>query len=476
VNESDVSKGLEIKLQCSYYLPFETFLNFLKINIMSKKGYLHWITFVAINGGFLFGLNMAGISGAVNSILDFFNLSDGSLGMVVSILTVGCLVGALFTGYFADKYGRKKVLIFTSVLFAISALGCSLSQSVFMLSFFRLVAGIAVGTVSVIVPMYISEIAPAQKRGTLVSFNQFAIVIGILLAYVFDYFLIDMVDGWRYMLAIPFVFSIMFFVFLLTSFPESPRWLLSRGKKEEAMAVLIRIGGTQYAKDEMQSMEQSINRDSNKEKASFGDLFKGKTGKVVLLGTLLAAFQQITGINAVVCYAPVIFEKTGVGGNIALLQSMLVGSVNFLATIVALWLVDKKGRKTLLLWGAEGMTLALGYLTYAFTFNGNNISIVVAILAYIAFFAASFAPVMWVVTSEMYPNRVRGLALSFSTTVSWLCTFLIVQFSPYILNQFGGATLFGFFGIFSLLAFVFVKIWIPETRGKSLEEIEREIL
>ncbi|MDP4277511.1 MAG: sugar porter family MFS transporter, partial [Bacteroidota bacterium] len=378
--------------------------------------------------------------------------------------------------FFANRYGRKKVMMIISVLFTISSLGCALSQSVFMLAFFRLIAGIAVGAVSVIAPMYISEIAPAEKRGTLVSFNQFAIVIGILLAYVFNYFLIDFVDGWRYMLAIPFVFSMLFFGYLSVSFPESPRWLLSKGKNEEAMAVLIKIGGTHYAKDEMQSMEQSMIKDTRKEKASFYDLFKGRTGKVVLLGTLLAAFQQITGINAVVSYAPIIFEKTGVGGNTASMQSILVGLVNFLATIVALWLVDKKGRKTLLLWGAAGMTLSLSYLTYAFTFNGNNLSIVVALLAYIAFFAASFAPVMWVVTSEIYPNRVRGIALSFSTTISWLCTFVIVQSSPYVLNQFGGAFLFGFFAVLSLLAFVFVKKWIPETKGKSLEEIEREII
>jgi len=443
---------------------------------MPKKISLYWIVFVAVNGGFLFGLNMAGISGAVNSIQFSFNLSDGSLGTVVSILTLGCLFGALFTGHFADKYGRKKIMLFTSVLFAISALGCALSPSMLLLSISRVIAGIAVGAVSVVGPMYISEIAPASQRGTLVSFNQFAIVIGILLAYVFDYFLIDKVDGWRYMLAIPFVFSIVFLILLSTSLPESPRWLLSKRKKEKAMNVLKRIGGENYAQQEMQSMEQSINLETNTEKVSFIEIFQGKTGKVVLLGTLLAAFQQITGINAVVNYAPVIFEKTGVGGDTALLQSMLVGLVNFLATLVALWLVDKKGRKTLLLWGAAGMSLALGYLSYAFAFNGSSTSILIALLAYIAFFAASFAPVMWVVTSEMFPNRVRGLALSFSTAISWLFTFLTVQFSPYILNQFGGAVLFGFFGLFSLLAFLFVKIWIPETKGKTLEQIEKEIL
>lgn len=442
---------------------------------MLNNKYIYWITFVAVNGGLLFGLNMGGISGAVTSIQDIFGLSDNALGIVVSAITIGCLVGALCTGHFAEKYGRKKVLVVSAILFAISSLGCGLAQSFWTLTLFRLIGGLAVGAVSVVGPMFISEVAPAHKRGVLVSYNQFAIVIGILLAYTFDFFLVDLADGWRYMLAIPFGFSLIFLFFLLTSFPESPRWLITRGRKDEALRILTSIAGEKQARHDLESIEASLRSGSNKEKVSFLEIFKGKTGKIVFLGTLLAACQQITGINAVVNYAPVILEKTGVGGGTALLQSMLVGLVNFLATIVALWLVDSKGRKTLLLWGAAGMTLSLGYLAYAFAFDGNNISILISLLAYIAFFAASFAPVMWVVTSEMFPNRVRGLALSFSTGFSWFCTFITVQFSPYILNQMGGAVLFGAFGLFSLLALVFVKFWIPETKGKSLEEIEKEL-
>ena len=442
---------------------------------MITNKYIYWITFVAINAGFLFGLNMAGISGAVNAIQQAFALTDGGLGIVVSAITIGCLMGALSTGYFADRFGRKKVLIASTLLFATSALGSALAMSALTLIIFRLIGGLAVGAVSVAAPMYISEVAPSHKRGTLVSFNQFAIVIGILLAYVFDYFLIDIPDGWRYMLAVPVIFSLLFLTFLLISFPESPRWLVTAGKSDDALKVLRKIGDNSFATNELNNITQSFKADQTKDKVSFAEIFKGKTGKVVLLGTLLAAFQQITGINAVVNYAPIIFEKTGVGGDQALLQSMLVGLVNFLATIVALWLVDSKGRKSLLLVGASGMTLMLGYLTYSFAFEGNNMGILVALLGYIAFFAASFAPVMWVVTSEMYPNRIRGLALSFSTAFSWLITFATVQFSPYILNHFGGAILFGFFGFFSLIAFFFVYFWIPETKGKSLEQIEKEL-
>ena len=439
------------------------------------KSYIYWITFVAVNGGLLFGLNMAGISGAVNSIQDFFQLTDNGIGMVVSSLTIGCLLGALFTGALADRFGRKTIFLSVAILFLFSSLGCALAQSEGLLVLFRVIAGFGVGAVSVVGPMYISEVAPATQRGTLVSYNQFAITIGILLAYAIDYFLLDVSGSWRYMLAVPAVFSLLFLLLLMVSFPESPRWLIANGRSEEAQKVLCRIGGEAFSLQEKAAIENSLSQETNKEEASFSEIFKGKVGRVVLLGTLLAAFQQITGINAVVNYAPVIFEQTGVGGDTALLQSVLVGLINFLCTIVALWLVDRKGRKALLLWGAVGMIVSLAYLTASFAFSWGGVGVLIALLVYISFFAASFAPVMWVVTSEMFPNRVRGYALSFSTGISWICTFLTVQFSPWILNNWGGATLFGFFGIFSVLAFCFVWRYIPETKGKSLEQIEKEL-
>ena len=440
-----------------------------------SKHYLYRVIFVAIIGGFLFGLNMAGISGAVHSIQNFFTLSDNGIGIVVSSLTLGCLVGALFTGAIANQLGRKKVFIYIALLFALSSLGCALSQSSMLLVLFRVIAGIGVGAVSVVGPMYISEIAPAHQRGRLVSFNQFAIVIGILLAYVIDYWLLDMANSWRYMLSIPFFFS-MLFLFLLVKFPESPRWLIAHNKEDQGLEVLSKVVGVEEAKMATEEIRQSLKMEQSKEKVQFKEIFQGKVGRIVLLGTLLAAFQQITGINAVVNYAPIIFAKTGIGGHQALLQSVLVGFINFLFTIVALWLVDSRGRKVLLLWGAGGMTLSLAYLAASFAFGWSPIGILISLLSYIAFFAASFAPVMWVVTSEMYPNRVRSHALSFSTAISWGCTFLTVQFSPWILNHFGGGVLFGFFGLFSLLALVFVWVFIPETKGKTLEQIEQEIV
>ena len=444
---------------------------------MSNNKYLYWTTFVAINGGLLFGLNMAGISGAVDMIKGQFSLTDSGLGTVAALLTIGCLVGALFTGTFTEKYGRKKVMITTAILYIISALGCGLAESSTLLIVFRILSGLAVGGTSVVAPMYISEIAPAKNRGRLVSFNQFAITIGIVLAYVFDYLLIGFGDqAWRYMLVVPAVFGVFYLVFLIAKFPESPRWLLAHGRKEEAIKVLNSIGGNTLVKEELPEMERTLLAEQKKDKMSFGELFKGKTGKIVLIGTLIAALQQITGINAVIMFAPDIFQAAGSVKSDSVMQAMIVGLVNFLMTIVALWLVDKKGRKTLLLWGAVGMIVSLTYLSFEFAKPvQNGTGVLIALLVYISFFAASFAPVMWVIISEIYPNRIKGVAMSFSTAVSWLCTFLTVYFAPVIHGALGLQYLFGIFGVFSIIAFVFVKIWIPETKGKSLEQIEKEL-
>lgn len=439
--------------------------------------YLYWITFVAINGGLLFGLNMAGIAGATDMIKAEFSLTDSGLGTVAALLTIGCLIGALFTGNFTERYGRKNVMIFTAVVYIISALGSALSESSLMLTVFRVLSGLAVGATSVVGPMYISEISPAAKRGTLVSMNQFAITIGIVVAYVIDFLVMDWGENsWRYMLAVPAVFGVIYLVFLLSSFPQSPRWLLSKYRRNDAIKVLEKIGGKALIESELPEMEQAILAEQGKQKVKISELFRGKTGKIVLIGTLIAALQQITGINAVIMFSPDIFQVAGSAKGDSMMQSMIVGLVNFLMTIVALWLVDKKGRKTLLLWGATGMIFSLAYLTYAFSMpTQHGVSVLIALLVYISFFAASFAPVMWVIISEIYPNRIKGLAMSFSTAISWLCTFLTVYFAPVIQGALGLNYLFGIFGIFSVIAFVFVKIWIPETKGKSLEQIEIEL-
>jgi len=368
-------------------------------------------------------------------------------------------------------------MITTAVLYIISAIGCAFAGSSAVLIIFRLISGLAVGATSVVGPMYISEISPAYNRGKLVSMNQFAITFGILVAYITDYLLIGLGENsWRYMLAVPAIFGTAYLIFLLTSLPESPRWLLSKNRREEAVSVMNKIGGQQLIDDELPEMEKTLLIEKGKEKIRLGEIFKGKTGKIVLIGTLVAAFQQITGINAVIMFAPEIFQSAGSAKVDSMMLSVIVGLVNFFMTIVALWLVDKKGRKTLLLWGAAGMIISLAYLCFEFAKPvQNGIGVLIALLVYISFFAASFAPVMWVIISEIYPSRIKGVAMSFSTAVSWLCVFLAVYFAPVIQGTLGLSYLFGIFGAFSVLAFGFVKIWIPETKGKTLEEIEKQL-
>ncbi|KAA8483150.1 sugar porter (SP) family MFS transporter [Arcticibacter tournemirensis] len=445
---------------------------------MTSKKYLYWITFVAINGGFLFGLNIAGISGANAMIKSEFGLTDSALGTVAALLTIGALVGALFSGRFADLYGRKKVMVASAVLYTLSALVCAFTTNIFFLDAGRVLSGIAVGITSVIAPMYISEISPAKSRGTMVSLNQFAITIGILLAYVFDYFLIGLGnDSWRYMLGIPAVFGLIFLILLFMSFPESPRWLLAKGKKDNALLVLLKVGGETSVKEDLPAIEFSLNQEKDKERVSLTELFKGKTGRVVLIATVLAAAQQITGVNAVLIYAPDIFQAAGSMKEGAMFQSVILGLINFLMTIVALWLIDSQGRKTLLLWGAAGMAVSLGYLTYEFSKPSQNaFSVLIALLTYVSFFAASLAPVMWVVISEIYPSRIRGVAMSFSTAICWLCCFLTIQFAPVIRAELGTTWMFAVFTGFCVLTFLFVIKWIPETKGKSLEQIESEFI
>lgn len=438
--------------------------------IKRNNQYLFLYTFITVFGGLIVGLNMAGISGAVPFIQSRFNLDDMLLGAVVGILTVGCLFGALSGGRLSDRFGRKNVMFLSAVLFVISSLGCALSPSMYSLMGFRFLSGLGVGMISTVAPVYISEISPARLRGTLVSYNQLAVVVGILIAYIVDYILIGFENNWRLMLGMPFIFSIVYLL-LLTVLPESPRWFYIQGKGEKAKQVILKLNLEDKEAANVLTGEKTENR-----KVKVKELFRGRLAKVVLIGSLLAALQQITGINVIINYAPAIFEMTGVGGDMALVQSIYVGVVNLLFTLVAVWLVDKVGRKILLLCGSLGMALSLLYLVYTFISpSANGVGSLIAVLFYIGFFAASLAPVMWVVTSEIYPSRIRGTAMSVSTGISWLCTFLTVQFFPWILNNMGGTVAFGIFLAFSLIAFVFIFIYVPETKGKSLEEIEKEL-
>ena len=407
-----------------------------------KNGKVLFYAFIAAFGALIVGLNMGGMSGAVDLIEKDFALSALAKGFVTGSLLIGCLIGALVGGSLSDKYGRKPMLIFSAILLGISGLGCWLyAPGWIWLTIYRFVGGFGVGVLSAVIPSYISEISPANLRGTLVSFYQMGVVIGILVAYLFNF---GIRDNWHLMLSLPFFFAVAD-ILLLLMLPESPTWLEVRGKEKG---------------------EQS---------ARFGDLFRGKVGKIVFLGCMLAFFQQITGINVVVNYAPSILDKIGVG-NDPLLQTVYIGIANLIFTIIAMWLVDKFGRKTLLITGGIGCFISLAYLTYAYsTPTPSSLGVLIAIIGYIAFFALSFSPLMFVVTAEMYPSKIRGTAMALSTGISWACAFIVVQFYPWMEATMGANIAFGIFAALILAACFFIAFCIPETKGKTLEQIEKEL-
>lgn len=400
---------------------------------------------VAAFGALVVGLNLGGISGAIDIIETEFSLTALAKGLVASALMIGCLIGALTGGSLSDKFGRRPLMMASAALLAVSAAGCSmLSDGALALVAFRFIGGLGVGVLSAVIPAYITEIAPEKMRGTLVSLYQLFVVIGILAAYTANYFLAGSTGGWRYMLGFPLAFAFVDIVLLLF-LPESPVWLEQRNRTKRSDAKL-------------------------------SELFHGKIARVVFLGCMLAFFQQITGINVVINYAPGILGKVGIAGSDPMLQTVFVGAANLLFTVIALWLCDKFGRKTLLVSGCAGLVLSLGYLTYAFSIDApSNIGILVAILAYIAFFALSLSPLMFVVTSEMYPSHIRGTAMALSTGISWVCAFLVVQFYPWMESTLGANVTFGIFCALCLLAGLFIHFFIPETKGKKLEDIQKEL-
>lgn len=426
---------------------------------------------VAAFGAFVVGLNLGGISGAIDLIEQEFALSAMAKGLVASALMIGCFFGALFGGRLSDKYGRKPMMAVSAVLLAAAAIACFFATNAAVLIVFRLIAGIGVGILSAVVPTYITEISPADKRGTYVSFYQLSVVIGILVAYIANWLFVNTSLSWRLMLGLPLAFALID-ILVLIPLPESPRWLVQNGRMEKAESAM-----QTFRLDEKDRSEILATAEQKKEKnASFSELFKGKMGKVVFLGSMLAFFQQMAGINVIISYAPGILSSIGVAGGEPLLQTILVGAANLVFTVIALWLCDKFGRKTLLVSGCAGLSLSLAYLVYAFsTPNPSSVGILIAIIAYIAFFALSLSPLMFVVTSEMYPSHIRGTAMSLSTGISWVCAFLVVQLFPWMKATLGSAVSFAIFMIICIAAGIFIQFCIPETRGKKLEEIEKEL-
>ncbi|HTR81450.1 MAG TPA: sugar porter family MFS transporter [Bacteroidota bacterium] len=438
------------------------------------NAFLLLVTTAAALGGLLFGFDTAVISGVVPFIRNYFALDDIALGWAVSSLLVGCVVGVAVSGKPADILGRRKTLLIASLLFFVSAVGSALAGQLNIFITFRFLGGIGVGTASILSPMYISEISPAEKRGSLVSLNQLAIVIGILVAFFSNYLLSTTGDNnWRWMLGVMGAPALLFFTTLLF-IPESPRWLAQKQKKEEAFRILERINGTETAKAEMLSVEESI---QNQVKVSYKEVFSARMSPLIWMGIVVAVFSQVTGINSIMYYAPMIFAKTGLGVNSALMQTIAVGGVNLIFTFVAIKYIDKFGRKPLLVAGSIGMAVSLLALAVAFYLHEfGGLLILAFVLIYIASFAASLGPVTWVFIAEIYPNRVRSEAMSVAVVLLWLAVFVVSFTFPYMLNVLGGGAAFLVFGCMCLIYLVFLLVKVPETKGKSLEELERMLL
>ncbi|TRX59599.1 sugar porter family MFS transporter [Fulvivirga sp. M361] len=438
--------------------------------------FIYIVSSIAAIGGLLFGYDTAVIAGAIGSIEVKFNLSPVLTGWAASSAIWGCILGAMSAGYVSDKFGRKKILIVTALLFALSAIGSAIPQNLNQFVIARFVGGVGVGAASMLSPMYISEIAPADKRGMLVTLYQLAIVIGINLIYFVnlliagsgsDQWNIDY--GWRYMLGSE-VFPAMLFLFTLFCVPESPRWLASKGKNAEAMDVLKKVNGNAGASTVMAEIKETL----KEEKGTISELFAPGLRTAMVIGMFLALFSQITGINAIIYYAPEIFKSVGFGTDSALTQTVIIGLINTLFTFVALKFIDRTGRRKLLLWGISGMVICLFGVGIVFHFQlSSGPLLLIFILGFIASFASSLGPIPWVLISEIFPTKTRGTAMSFAILSLWIGVVLVTQLTPVLLKGVGGAITFWIFGANTILLLIFTLKMIPETKGKTLEEIEK---
>ncbi len=441
---------------------------------MQMNNYVLLISIVAALGGLLFGFDTAVISGTINFIQPYFGLSEVGLGWTVSSLLFGCIAGVLLAGKLGDQFGRKKILMFAAALFFISAIGSALSTALFQFVVARVIGGLAVGVASILSPMYIAEVSPPAYRGRLVSLNQLAIVIGILLAFFSNYLLVDTGEhNWRWMLLVMALPAILLF-FSLFAVPESPRWLMAKNQPEKALAVLLKTSGADIAKNEQEAIRQSL---EHVESPQYQDLWQPKVRPILFIGIILAVFQQITGINTIMYYAPKIFIQSGLADDTALLQTIAIGGVNLIFTLLAISLIDRFGRRFLIVAGSLGMTVMLSGLSVLyFTGYNSGILILAFILGYIAFFAASLGPTLWVVIAEIFPNRLRSLGMSVGIVSLWVaCTIVTIAF-PVMLERLSGGITFLIFAIICLACLLYVYKYVPETKGKSLEEIEKELI
>jgi len=434
-----------------------------------NKGYVFLVCTITALGGVLFGFDLVTISGAIPFLSHHFQLSDFEKGWAVGCINLGCIIGSLLAGSLSDIWGRKKLLIFCAVLFTVTGVGTGWAADFNMYISFRMLSGVAVGAAALVCPMYTAEISPAHLRGRMVSFYQLAITTGILLAYLSNYFLLSTHDNWRWMFTAQSV-PALFFLAGLLFVAESPRWLIRKNRMDEAEKILSKIGGDVYAQSQIQTITDSFSQDV---KERFADIFKKNVMPILFIGMMVAIFSQAIGQNSLFSYAPEIFKQAGMGEETAFIQSFIIGIINFIFTFIAISLIDKVGRKTLLQFGSVLLFADALLLAAAFYFHWNGVWTLIFVLAFIAIYSSTIGPVTWVALSEIFPNRIRGNAMAAATFSLWLTNFFTTASFPVLKAQLGLPGTFIIHGLICFIYFLFIQKKMPETKGKSLEEIEK---
>jgi SP family xylose:H+ symportor-like MFS transporter len=442
--------------------------------------YVGFLCLVAALGGFLFGYDTAVISGAIGFIRRLFGLDAAQMGWAASSALVGCVAGVAAAGAMSDFLGRKKGLVLAGFTFAVSAVGSALARSLSELVLFRIIGGFGIGAASMLSPLYIAEISPPGMRGRLVSYNQLAIVSGMLIVYFVNYAIQrggttdwNVISGWRWMFGSGALPAAVFLV-LLSLVPESPRWLVKQKRDAKALEVLSKINGEARAEKEFAEIRDTVSHESG----SIGQLFKPGMRAALSMGVVLAVLQQVTGINVFLYYGPEIFKKLGSGNSAAFLQTVIVGAVNMAFTFVAIRTVDRIGRKPLMLVGSAGMGISLFVLGLSSFLQRTELWALVFMLGYIASFALSVGPVTWVILSEIFPTRVRGRAMALATVCLWAANYVVSQTFPmmdenaFLVQKFHHGFTFWIYAVLCAVQILFVWKFVPETKGKSLEEIE----
>jgi len=452
--------------------------------------YVWAISLVAALGGLLFGYDWVVIGGAKPFYEKFFHLTTAlHVGWAMSSALIGCLIGALVSGGLSDRFGRKRLLIVAGFLFTVSSIGTGMANEFATFIVWRMLGGVAIGMASNLSPIYIAEVSPARLRGMFVSINQLTIVIGILAAQFVNWRIADPVPagatfqeilnswngqtGWRWMFGATAVPSLLFFL-LMFAVPESPRWLAKNGKDQKARKILARIGGDCYAGQAIAEIDATLVNEVGR--VNFQDLLQPKMIRILLLGIGLAVFQQWCGINVIFNYAEEVFSAAGYNVSEILFNIVITGAVNLLSTFIAIYTVDRLGRRFLMLSGSAGLAMTYSFIGTSYHFHSQGIHVLLLVLLAIACYAFSLAPVTWVVLSEIFPNRIRGAAMSISVFALWSGCFTLTYSFPFLNRNLGAANTFWIYAAICVCGFFFIRARLPETKGKTLEEIERQLV